>query len=207
MDKFSQLIAQGVAKFEYTPIAQGTPNMCPICRAYNNVYSLANDTHMSILPDGRYVITGHAIADKRNFDSFLYSDRWGWFDFTDSGQYSPSAFFYNNSLRGHYDILNGDVVYILDPVPQEPEEAGVSGQGCVSCCPDCVCKADSAIPESLRVLTTDGNAEHVRECFKQKDVIKALNESKYVLGNNWVIAGLSDGYHLVSTGKKTTYIL
>lgn len=199
MDKFSQLIAQGVAKFEYTPIAQDIPNPCPICRAYNNVYSLANDTHMSILPDGRYVITGHAIRDKRNFDCFLYSSFWGWVNFNDSGLGAPCTFFCNNKLQGHYDILNGDDVYILEVIPEEPDR-------CLAC-PDGVCCAETKISEQLSVITTDGNAAHIRECFKQKDVAKALNEDLHVLGVNWMIVGLSDGDHLVSVGKKKTYIL
>lgn len=199
MNKFSQLIAQGVAKFEYTPIAQDVPNQCPICRAYNNVYSLANDTHMSILPDGRYVITGHVIKDRRNFDQFLYSSFWGWVNFDDSGLGAPCNFFCNNKLKGHYDILNGDDVYILEPIPEEPEQ-------CIAC-PDCAYCVDTKISEQLNVLTTDGNAAHIQECFKQKDVAKALNEDLYVTGVNWMIVGLSSGDRLVSVGKKKTYIL
>ena len=201
MDKFSELIKAGVAKFEYTPIASSIPTQCPICRAYNNVYSMANDTHMSTLDDGRYVITGHAIRDKRNFDWFLCSSSWGWMNFDDSGLGSPSTFFWKNKLKGHYDILNGDEVYILEPVVEEEMS------GCVCACPDGVCCTGSAIPEQLRALTDDGNAQHIREAFKQKDVAKALNEDLHVLGTNWMIVGLSDGNHVVSVGKKKSYIL
>ena len=201
MDKFSELIKAGVAEFHYTPISDSLPNQCPICRAYNNVYSLANDTHLSRLEDDRYVITGHAIRDKRNFDWFLCSSIWGWMDFRDSGLNSPSEFFYKNKLKGHYDILNGDQVYILEPVVEEDEV-------CCTCeCPDCACCVGTAIPEQLRALTTDGDARHIQECFKQKDVAKALNEDLHVLGTNWMIVGLSDGDHAVSVGNKKTYIL
>lgn len=200
MDKFSELIKAGVAEFKYTPIASSIPTQCPICRAYNNVYSMANDTHLSLLDDGRYVITGHAIRDRRNFDSFLYNCCWGAVDFTTSGLSAPCNFFSSNKLRGHYDILNGDQVYILEPIVDE-------GSNCPNVCPDGVLTADSSIPESLRVLTTDSNADHIKECFKQKDVAKALNEDIHVYGTNWTVVGLSDGDHLVSVGKNKTYIL
>lgn len=200
MDKFSQLIAQGIANFEYTPIAHELPDQCPICRAYNNVYSLANDTHMSTLPDGRHVITGHAVSNKRNFDWFINSSCWGWVDFTDSGFGAPVTFFYKHQLKGHYDILNGDNVYILEELPEEKWETN-------AICPDCVNCVGKTIPEQLNVLTTDGNAAHVRECFNQSNIVKALNESVYVKGNNWIPVGLSDGVHFVSIGKNKTYIL
>ena len=203
MDKFSQLIKKGVAKFEYTPIAQEIPNQCPICRAYNNVYSLANDTHMAVLPDGRYVITGHAIRDKKNFDMFLYSSFWGWMNFNDSGLGAPCCFFSTNKLTGHYDILNGDDVYILEPVPA-PED--VKNCECLPC-PDCVCCAGTAVPEKLAALTTDGDARHIQECFRQTDVVKALNEDLHVVGTNWMMVNLSTGKHVVSIGKNKTYIL
>lgn len=204
MDKFSELIAQGVAEFKYTPIAQEVPNTCPICRAYNNVYSLANDTHMAHLEDGRYVITGHVIRDKKHFDEFLCSCMWGAMNFMDSGLGAPCNFFYANHLKGHYDILNGDEVYILEEIPQDD---GGSPEYVIPCCPDSACCSGTSIPESLRALTTDGNAEHVRECYKQSDVAKALNESMYVYGNNWTPVVLSDGVHIVSVGERKTYIL
>lgn len=201
MNKFSELIANGVAEFHYTPIAQSTPNQCPICRVYNNVYSLANDTHMSMLDDGRYVITGHAIQNKRLFDQFLYSSCWGAMNFIDSGMEAPCTFFFNNNLKGHYDTLNYDLVYVLEPIPEE--ELMIQAMKC----PDCCTCAGTAVPESLRVLTTDGDARHIQECFKQEDVVKALNESLYVRGTNWIPVNLSTGMHIVSIGKKKTYIL
>lgn len=203
MDKFSKLIAQGVAKFEYTPIAPQIPTQCPICRGYNNVYSIANDTHMSELPDGRHVITGHAVRDKKNFDYFLYSGYWGNVNFMDSGYNYPCAYFNMNKLKGHYDILNGDVVYILETIPDEDEQ----GKGSAIPCPDCVYCAGTSIPEQLRAITTDGDENHIRECFRQPDVAKALNEDIHVCGVNWMVVGLSDGDHIVSVGKKKTYIL
>lgn len=203
MDKFSKLIAQGVAKFEYTPIASQIPTQCHICRGYNNVYSIANDTHMSELPDGRHVITGHAVKDKKNFDSFLYSCCWSGINFIDSGYESPCVYFNRNKLIGHYDVLNGDVVYILETIPDKDEQRKCLGISC----PDGLCCAGTSIPEQLRAITTDGDESHIRECFKQPDVAKALNEDIHVRGVNWTVVGLSDGNHIVSVGRKKTYIL
>lgn len=204
MNKFSELIAAGVAEFNYTPIAQSTPNQCPICRAYNNVYSLANDTHMSMLEDGRYVITGHAIRNKREFDNFLCSRYWGAMNFIDSGMNAPSEFFRKNFLFGHYDVLNGDDVYILDQLSQEEWEMQTSS---VTTCPDQTECVGSSIPESLRSITTDGNASHIYECFKQSNIEKSLNENLYVCGTNWLMVNLSTGKKFVSIGQKKSYIL
>ncbi len=204
MTKFSDLISQGIAEFRYTPILQSIPNQCPICKAYNNVYSLANDTHMSVLDDGRYVITGHAIRDKRNFDQFLCSEFWGAMNFIDSGMGAPCSFFYRNNLMGHYDILNGDTVYILEETPEVP----VNGINSVTmACPDSVCCIGTAVPESLKVLTTDGDITHIQECFNKTDIAKALNEDLHICGTNWIMINLSTGPHVVSIGKKKTYIL
>ena len=119
----------------------------------------------------------------------------------DSGYDSPCTYFYKNNLRGHYDVLNGDVVYILEVIPEEDEQAKSLS------CPDCVCCAGTSIPEQLRAITTDGDESHIRECFKQPDVAKALNEDIHVRGVNWTVVGLSDGNHIVSVGRKKTYIL
>jgi predicted metal-binding protein len=200
MDKFSKLIAQGVAKFEYTPIAPEVPTQCAVCRAYNNVYSIANDTRMSELPDGRHVITGSVIKDKRKFDNFLYSPFYSGINFMDSGLGAPCTFFYNNGLKGHYDVLNGDVVYILEKMPEEQEAK-------IMACPDCACCSESRVPMNLRFLTTDNDARHIMDCFKQPDVAKALNENRNVVGENWVLVGLSDGDHFVSVCGNKAYIL
>lgn len=208
MNKFSQLVSQGVASFEYTPIAHDVPNTCPICRTYNNVYSLVNDTHMSVLDDGRYVITGHAIANRCMFDQFLCSNVWGWVDFKDSGLGSPAYFFVTRGLKGHYDTLNGDNVYILDQIRPGDETETADCDTC--CCPNCVTICGTSIPEHLEVLTTDGDRSHIQECFKQKnliDVAKMLNEDSHILGNNWICVGLSTGDRLVSVGTNKTYIL
>ena len=71
------------------------------------------DTHMSPLGDGKYVITGHVIKDRRTFDLFLGSTNFSNVDVRRYG--SPLELFYKCHLVGHYDILNGDDVFILEP--------------------------------------------------------------------------------------------
>ena len=71
-DKFSELIKQGVAEFNYTPISKNVPEADPICRMYNNIFSIPTDTHMSITDNGDRVITGHMI-NTANWENFCSS--------------------------------------------------------------------------------------------------------------------------------------
>ena len=71
------------------------------------------DTHMSPLGDGKYVITGHKIKDRRTFDQFLGMTTFSNVDVRRYG--SPLELFCKCNLVGHYDVLNGDDVYILEP--------------------------------------------------------------------------------------------
>ena len=113
MDKFSELVSKGVASFHHTPIAPEVPTLNQLCRLYNNIYSMILDTHMSPLGDGRYVITGHMIKDRSKFNDFLYSTT---FSNVDTRKYgAPMELFDKCGLGGHYDVLNGDNVYILEP--------------------------------------------------------------------------------------------
>ena len=116
MDKFSELIAQGVANFEYKPITQTTPSNCledpdyEMIRMYNNLYSIATNTHMSRTEDGDIVITGTLVRDKKYFDRFLYSCIYKNLTF----QQALLEFLRCYGYTGCYDILNSDVV-IYDP--------------------------------------------------------------------------------------------
>ena len=115
-DRFSELIEKGVAEFRYTPIAPSIPEQDPICRSYNNIFSIPSDTHMSCLGDGRRVITGHKIGIKKDWNEFVNSCFWGAVDFRTSGYYSVNEFLYKNGLAGHYDVINNDNVYIVEPM-------------------------------------------------------------------------------------------
>ena len=217
MDKFSQLIAKGVAAFHYTPIARAIPEQCPICRAYNNTFGAATDTHMSHLDDGRIVVTGHIISDPHKFDQFIYSSMYGGVNFRHSGYWSFGDFMIRYNLVGTYDVLNGDNVYILKPIEERkgPEE-GKEG-ACINACPDC-CSAvstasfitsESTIPQNGRFLSRHGDYMEVAACANDNPFVmaKAMNESVNIYGNNWCVANLSDGTHIIGFFDNKTYIL
>lgn len=114
--KFSELIDQGIAAFSYTNMHPETPSDDDVCRQYNNIFSMALDTHMSMLDDGTRVITGHNIADTDKWNEFLMSRKWGGYDFSDSGYYSPNDFLSAHNLEGTLSYINNDVVYLVNEI-------------------------------------------------------------------------------------------
>lgn len=201
MDKFSKLIAQGVANFEYKTITGSiTPTYSQdlesrMIRDYNNLYSIATNTHMSKTVDDKIIITGTLVGDKKYFDRFLYSTYYKNLTFSTSAY----SFIYNNGYIGHYDIYNNDDVYVLELLTMHPEIFDKIGTPCQDCC---VCTSESQIPQNIKYISKTANIETVKECFSQEDVIKALNEHQDIKGNNWMIIGLSDGYHLMEMDSK-----
>lgn len=187
-DKFSELIKQGVAEFKYTNISKGVPEADPICRMYNNIFSIPSDTHMNCLEDGRRVITGHMINTDK-WCMFVQSCCWGAVDFRTSGTWSVCDFLFRNGLEGKMGTLNGDVVYFVTPMSEEDRKALMKAQ---------VITTESNIPMPITVLTTTGDMMHIKECFDCNDIketVRRMNESTRVIGNNWVptengIAGL-----------------
>lgn len=184
-DKFSELIKSGVAKFEYTNTAPVTPTQDPLVRFYNNIFGMPSDTHMTKLFDGRYIITGSMVKTDK-FDNFVCSQYWGGIDFkshtypyrgsVDIEIYSAIDLFYLYGYDYKIDAVNGDVVVVLVPV----EEMGGPYEE-----PSAYTTTESKIPKPLRELTTNGREEHIKECLRSNSPIKSLNESLYVLGNNW----------------------
>ena len=178
-NKFSELLATGVANFNYTPITSDQPDTDPICRIYNNIFSIPSDTHMSITADGERIITGHMI-NTQHWKDFCCSFCWGAVDFRHAGTWSVAEFLYKNGLKGEITSLNGDVVYkITDRSPDDE---------CQACAlTPCQCNTlESQIPMPITTITTTGNKMHVIECFNN-DVINNLNESTYIKGCNWVL--------------------
>lgn len=198
MDKFSELIKQGVAKFEYKPITGNITDTYPqdlesqMIRDYNNLYSIATNTHMGRTGDNRIVITGTLIKDPKCFDRFLCSTYYKNLTFDKH----PVCFFKNYGFVGHYEILNNDSVYVLEPIEEHPELAKYE-----LCQDNCVCPCEGGIPKNVRFISTSGNFEDVKECVTE-DTAKSLNESKYIIGDNWMVVGLSDGYHLMEVNQK-----
>ena len=186
-DKFSELIAQGVARFDYKPIAPEIIEQDFVCRAYNNIFSIATDTHMHL--DGetgiRY-ITGKLVSIKEKFESFLYASQWMGVNFRQSGHWSACSFLQNYGLSGRYGALNGDIVYEVAPIHAD------STLG-TPVMPGTYTTSESKIPDNVARLTVDGNAIRIKECYNGKnnlyEVCNALNESMYVLGNEWTVNG------------------
>lgn len=200
MDKFSELIAKGVAAFHYTPIAPETPTGCLLCRLYNNTFGAATDTHMSPFEDGELIITGHLINSVEKFDRFLFSSVYGGVDFRHTGYYSLSNLMNKNGLAGRYDIVNGDHVYILydktkDETPVTPAETYTT--------------ESSIIPQNVRFLTSTGLIQDIRECYigTPSETAARLNESRYVMGNNWEPVYTSTGTKMVCNINNQIYIM
>lgn len=184
-NKFSELIKNGVASFTYTPIAKEMPECDPVCRMYNNIYSIPSDTHMSCLDDGTRVITGHMI-NTPGWEKFCCSYIWGAVDFRASGAWSVAQFLYNRNLKGEKSTLNGDVVYKITPV--EPGEQIAMP---LPYCPNSYATCESNIPRQIITLTTTGNKMHLLECFNNQSslngVAEKMNQSSWVKGDNWVV--------------------
>lgn len=187
-DKFSELIEQGVAKFNYTNIAKPVPETDPISRMYNNIWSIPSDTHMYFNEKtGERYITGSMVGKSDKWSMFVYANSWGAMNFKTTGYWSLCDFLQKNGLCGNVSTLNGDTIYLVTPIPA-PEV----GCPCPDCPGSCV-TTESKMPMNIAMLTYDGNVLKVRECFKDKldlyGVAQALNESIYVKGNDWTVNG------------------
>ena len=202
-NKFSELIAQGVAKFDYTPIAPELPEQDPVCRMYNNIWSIPSDTHMHLNPEnGERYITGHMVGIENKWCNFLHAMNWGAVTFKTSGYWCLCDFLQKNGLSGRVGQVNGDVAYIVAPIPTP--DAGACG------CPECptTCTTtESRIPQPIAVLTSFGDVYKVMECYENKnniyEVCEALNKSHYVKGNEWTVVG----ENLMCPIGNKTYIL
>lgn len=172
-NKFTELISAGVAAFNSTPIAQETPQYCPVCHTYNNVWGIITDTHMSCLENGRRVITGTFVSDPAKWTKLLYSQFWGGVRFDTAGYMSLSEFLYNHGLDAVVVDLNGQPAMELVPCDDCP----VSGIAC-----KVYTTTETKFPQPIERLGA------VRECFEAdtlSKVAKKLNASIKVPGNHW----------------------
>lgn len=189
-NKFTELINQGVASFNYTPIAHEMPEQDPICRMYNNIWSIPSDTHMSCVKNENgeeyRVITGSMVSKGDEWEQFVCACNWGAVNFRTAGYWCLGEFLQKNGLRGNLSALNGDTVYLITPIP-------VGDMGTCVGCPNCCVTTESKIPGQISTLTMDNNPLRIKECYKGKsnlyEVCEALNESIYVKGNNWTVNG------------------
>ena len=146
MDKFTELIKKGVASFCHEPIINDEPQD-QFARMWNNVFSIPSDTHCSKIGD-EYIITGHIISDPRRFGRFLcHWGETGAIDYTPAfgctDKYiSPASYISSNGLEGHYDVRNGDNVYVL-------KKREIKEPVCALGCPNQCCTSESRIPRSI----------------------------------------------------------
>jgi hypothetical protein len=190
-NKFTDLMANGSASFNYTPITSELPDTDPISRMYNNIFSIPTDTHMSITDNGDRVITGH-IINTRDWEQFCCSCIWRGVSFKTTGFWSLCDFLYKHGLKGSKATLNGDIVYLISQ--QETDENGQDKCPTIApsdnrcCVPYCCTTNESKIPHPITELTKSGNKLHITECFgcDINEVVTKMNESVWVKGSNWV---------------------
>lgn len=179
-DKFSELIAQGVASFEYAPICGELPSQCPLCRLYNNLWGAASDTHMAIAEDGKTYITGRAIGWERIMNTMRWSQTFGGVDFKHSGYWSLDDMLYKMDKDLMITTLNGDVVVeVIDRVSQKDINI-----------PTKAVAMESGINKPLAALTLNRNENTLKECFKGTidDVVENLNKNCMIKGTNWIVS-------------------
>lgn len=180
-DKFSELIAQGVASFEYTPICGELPEQDPICRFYNNVFGAASDTHMSCAADGNRYITGRVVGWEKLWTNFKYMSEFGGVTFKHSGFWSLNDFLYANNLEANISVLNGDVVAVVTTRTKSEEAYNA---------PEKAVTMESGINKPLSTLTINRNENTLKECFGYpiEQVVENLNTNCMVKGTNWIVA-------------------
>ena len=154
--------------------------MDPICRQYNNIFSIATDTHMSIAEDGSRIITGSAVKKEDWESKYLYAPNVGGYVFP-KNYWTISHFLSKYGLCGVKETFNGDVVYKINDCPAPAEACD---------CPTCCYTPESNIPEKLSIITTMGDAAFVKECYSKAkskaDIVENLNNSAFIKGD-WVL--------------------
>lgn len=206
-NKFTELVNQGVAKFEYQPIAPTTPSTCPMCRLYNGIWGILTDTHMACVetPEGcKTYITGTFVSNKDKWAALNFSSYWGGATFQSTGYMSLSEFFYKHGVTPREVTLNGQPAIELVPIDSEPVD--------IMAVPGTYATSESAIPQPVRFLLSERDFNECLSCSTIKDVVDALNESKYIPGSHWhvyehTLVGMVNGKTIImelnyETGRK-----
>ena len=180
MITFSELIDSNIAPSYYSEDTIGK-SACGdgLSLLYNNQYAVWTDTSMSRVREGEWRITGNMIKWQEQL-------------------YKMYSFFSQNNLTWEKSSVNGAPVIKLHQ--RLPEECPVI---CDYGCCKCYNENCSKIPHPVGELTTNGDANKFNECMKSDNVIKALNESLYVKGNNW---GFHDNKIVGQIGNKMIFI-
>lgn len=118
MKTFQDLIRDGVAPTFVTNWGSSCAHsLCcdPVITTYNNQFGIANQTHLDKNVEG-YCITGSAVADMKHFDLFLHALSYSNVSFP----CSPMDLFRQYSLAGEYSVQNGQLIYQLRKVEEQP---------------------------------------------------------------------------------------
>lgn len=139
INRFKEMMDAGIGRFDYVPLVSTVPETDPLCRLYNNIFSLATDTRMSVLPCNcgkeccscprRYAVTGSALmTDKWEKKTMQMWGNGVAIDFRPSGFWSISDFFYQNGLEGHREKINGDWAWVLVSINDPAKSYGPDSQ-------------------------------------------------------------------------------
>lgn len=190
-NKFTDLVAAGVASFEHEPIAPQTPSACPICHTYNNVWGVLTDTHMSFV-DNRWIITGTYVSNTTKWQTLLYAPAIGGCQFFTTGYACLSNFLYKSGLCQRMITLNGQPAIELTKCDGDVACANVQ---CTK-----YHTSESKVPHSVARLGM------VQDCMHWNtlgEIAENMNRSPRVLGDQWHV---SEG-KIVGRALGTTIIL
>ena len=208
-DRFSDLINKGVAAFQEKPVGSPVPTLDPMVKAYNNLWGLLTDTHMSAVEDG-YIITG-TFVKSQYWEGFKYCSYYGSTNIKlGSGFYSLENMIYTNGYVMSPDIYNGDYVIKLTKRPEPtaaPENSECASCDCaVPCCKSCIpcvtSLGESQIPHPFKEFFTPEQSRAIIEGWAGEDAMKiatVLNESKELKGHSFRVS--ADNQYMIVDEK------
>jgi len=191
-DRFSEMINKGIAAFQEKPVGSPVPTLDPMVKAYNNLWGLLTDTHMSAVDDG-YIITG-TFVKSQHWENFKYCCYYGNTNIRlGSGYCSLENMVYSNGYVMKPDVYNGDYVIRLTRRPDvDATDGSVDGScvGCdVPCCTNvspCVTSlGESQIPHTFKEFFTEAQSKDIIRAWKDANgnamkIIENLKESKEI---------------------------
>lgn len=209
-DRFSEMINKGVAAFEEKPVGSFTPTLDPMVRSYNNLWGALTDTHMSIVGDGEYIITG-TFVNTPSWERFKYCSNWGTTCIKlGSGYGSLEQMVWVNGYEMKPDLYNGDYVIRItkrpEPSPEDPNGIPVPPSDCSPvCCPVCPCVVslgESQIPHPFKEFFTTDQIKVICEAWGggvAEKVAAALNENKELKGHSFRVS--ADSQYMIVDEK------
>lgn len=210
-DRFSDLINKGVAAFQEKPVGSPTPTIDPMVKAYNNLWGLLTDTHMSKLCDECYIITG-TFVKSQYWERFKYCGYWGSTNIRlGSGYDSLECMVYSNGYQMTPDTYNGD--YVIKLTKRSPStEPDTNCDGCaipeIPCCQNCdpcvISLGESEIPHPFKEFFTREESDAIIEAWKGGDcnamkVLENLKDSTVIDGNRFRIS--ADNQYIIVDEK------